>query len=97
MVPRGAVSVLGQPPFHAVSLTSTGALAYVGGNWERDVAFAGYAVPLAVSGMGRGGGGQQLAWPQAQQAPHARRANVSRAQQQRQQKRRSTMLPTHPL
>ena len=49
MVPEGAVSVLGQPPFHATNLTSSGALSYVGGNWERDIAFAGYAIPLAVS------------------------------------------------
>lgn len=47
MVPEAAVSVLGQPPFHTTHLTSSGALSYVGGNWERDVAFAGYAVPLA--------------------------------------------------
>ncbi len=50
MVPKGAVQVLGQPPFHAVHLTTSGALSYVGGNWERDVAFAGYSVPLAVGG-----------------------------------------------
>jgi hypothetical protein len=48
MVPRDAVRVLGEPPFHAVQLVSGGALSYVGGNWERDVAFAGYSVPLAV-------------------------------------------------
>jgi CCR4-NOT complex subunit CAF16 len=47
MVPEGAVSALGAPPFHATALTTRGALAYVGGNWERDVAFAGYSVPLA--------------------------------------------------
>ncbi len=40
--------VLGQPPFHATGLTSSGALSYVGGNWERDIAFAGYSIPLAV-------------------------------------------------
>ena len=51
MVPRDSVSVLGQPPFHCTALTSGGSLAYVGGNWERDVAFAGYAIPLAVSGV----------------------------------------------
>lgn len=49
MVPESAVRVLGQPPFHATGLTSSGALSYVGGNWERDIAFAGYAIPLAVS------------------------------------------------
>ena len=49
MVPESAVRVLGQPPFHATGLTSSGALSYVGGNWERDIAFAGYSIPLAVS------------------------------------------------
>lgn len=48
MVPQSAVSVLGQPPFHGTNLTSSGALSYIGGNWERDIAFAGYSVPLAV-------------------------------------------------
>lgn len=47
MVPQSAVSVLGQPPFHGTNLTSSGALSYIGGNWERDIAFAGYSVPLA--------------------------------------------------
>lgn len=49
MVPQDAVTILGQPPFHATTLTSTGQLSYIGGNWERDVAFAGYSIPLAVS------------------------------------------------
>jgi CCR4-NOT complex subunit CAF16 len=47
MVPQASVSVMGHPPFHATHLTTTGALSYIGGNWERDVAFAGYSVPLA--------------------------------------------------
>jgi CCR4-NOT complex subunit CAF16 len=47
LVPPGAVSVLGRPPFHDTTLSSSGALAYLGGNWEREVAFAGSAVPLA--------------------------------------------------
>ena len=47
MVPPGAVTVLGQPPFHSTNLTTSGALSYIGGNWERDVAFAGYSIPLA--------------------------------------------------
>jgi CCR4-NOT complex subunit CAF16 len=38
---------MGESAFHATALTTSGALAYVGGNWTRDVAFAGYAVPLA--------------------------------------------------
>ena len=48
MVPESAVRVLGQAPFHATSLTADGKLAYLGGNWERDIAFAGYSVPLQV-------------------------------------------------
>lgn len=46
MVPESSVAVLGQPPFHATSLTADGKLAYLGGNWDRDIAFAGYSVPL---------------------------------------------------
>ncbi len=29
-------------------LSCSGAVAYIGGNWDRDIAFAGYAVPLQV-------------------------------------------------
>ena len=47
MVPEGSVKVLGMSPFHATSLTSSGRLNYIGGNWERDIAFAGYSIPLA--------------------------------------------------
>lgn len=47
-VPEAVVSVLGQPPFYATELTTSGAVGYIGGNWERDVAFAGYSVPLQV-------------------------------------------------
>jgi CCR4-NOT complex subunit CAF16 len=47
MIEKGQVHILGQPPFHATSLTTSGALSYIGGNWERDIAFAGYSVPLA--------------------------------------------------
>lgn len=47
MVPQEAVQVLGRPPFHDTQLTTSGDLAYVGGTWVKDVAFAGYAVPLA--------------------------------------------------
>lgn len=46
MVSKDAVRILGQPPFHETSLTTSGELAYVGGSWARDVAFAGAAVPL---------------------------------------------------
>jgi CCR4-NOT complex subunit CAF16 len=48
MVAKGAVTVLGGSPFHDVHLASSGLLSYLGGNWEREVAFAGYAVPLAA-------------------------------------------------
>jgi CCR4-NOT complex subunit CAF16 len=47
LVPEGSVTVLGSSPFHNTSLTTSGSLNYVGGNWERDVAFAGYSIPLA--------------------------------------------------
>lgn len=45
-VPESVVSVLGKSPFYATELTTSGDVAYIGGNWERDVAFAGYSVPL---------------------------------------------------
>lgn len=52
LVPRGAVSVSVRggrfSPFHDTALASSGALSYLGGNWERDVAFAGFSVPLAA-------------------------------------------------
>jgi len=48
MVPREAVSILGRPPFHDTTLTTAGDLAYVGGNWSRDIAFAGTSIPLTV-------------------------------------------------
>ena len=50
MVPQGSVRVLGQPPFHATALTSSGELSYIGGSWDRDIAFAGYSIPLQVAG-----------------------------------------------
>lgn len=40
------VLVLGSSPFHNTDLTSSGSLSYIGGTWQRDVAFAGYNVPL---------------------------------------------------
>jgi len=43
--------VLGRPPFHDTSLTTSGHLAYVGGNWTRDIAFAGTSIPLTVCGV----------------------------------------------
>jgi len=48
LVPRGSVSILGGSPFHDTGLASSGSLSYLGGNWERDVAFAGFSVPLAA-------------------------------------------------
>ncbi|XP_075265157.1 uncharacterized protein LOC142357394 [Convolutriloba macropyga] len=47
MVPDHMVRVLGKSAFHDTSLTTSGDLSYVGGNWTRDVAFAGYSIPLA--------------------------------------------------
>lgn len=46
MVPESSVRVLGRPPFHDTGLTSCGDLSYLGGNWVRDIAFAGYSIPL---------------------------------------------------
>ena len=48
MVPQGAVRVLGRSPFHDTQLTAGGELSYLGGNWDRDIAFAGYSIPLQV-------------------------------------------------
>ena len=48
MVSENAVTILGEPPFHATTLTAAGKLAYLGGNWDRDIAFAGYSIPLQV-------------------------------------------------
>lgn len=46
MVPRSAVTVLGRPAFHDTSLVASGDLSYLGAAWRKDVAFAGYGVPL---------------------------------------------------
>mmetsp|Transcript_4595 Transcript_4595/g.5309 ORF Transcript_4595/g.5309 Transcript_4595/m.5309 type:complete len:375 (-) Transcript_4595:431-1555(-) len=46
MVPKDAISVMGCPPFHETGLTINGTLSYIGGTWQKDVAFAGYNVPL---------------------------------------------------
>ncbi|GLC46075.1 hypothetical protein PLESTM_001822700 [Pleodorina starrii] len=46
MVSEDAVRVLGRPPFHDTQLTTSGDLSYIGGNWQRDIAFAGTSVPL---------------------------------------------------
>lgn len=46
MVGKEEVLVLGRPPFHDLELTCTGQLSYLGTSWRRDVACAGYGVPL---------------------------------------------------
>jgi CCR4-NOT complex subunit CAF16 len=46
LVPEGAISVLGRNAFHDTDLTCSGALSYIGGQWQKDVAFAGAGVPL---------------------------------------------------
>ena len=48
MVSADSVSVLGRSPFHDTQLTASGDLSYLGGNWDRDIAFAGYSIPLQV-------------------------------------------------
>lgn len=47
MVAKDQCTILGSPPFYATHLTVAGQLSYIGGNWERDIAFAGYSIPLA--------------------------------------------------
>ena len=48
MVPPDAIRVLGRPAFHDTALSSSGALAYLGAAWRKDVACAGYGVPCAA-------------------------------------------------
>ncbi|KAH9318686.1 hypothetical protein KI387_020455, partial [Taxus chinensis] len=48
MVEVDMVRVLGRPAFHDTSLISSGELCYLGGEWRRDVAFAGFDVPLQM-------------------------------------------------
>lgn len=60
MVSREQVLVLGRPPFHDTELTTSGQLAYVGGNWTRDIAFAGTSIPLTVCGAAHATDAQQL-------------------------------------
>jgi len=47
MVPKGKVLIHGREAFYDTGLTTTGQLSYIGGNWQRDVAFAGYGVALS--------------------------------------------------
>ncbi len=46
MVDRDAVRILGRPAFHDITLAASGDLSYLGAQWRRDVAFAGYDVPI---------------------------------------------------
>ncbi len=46
MIPESSVRILGGAPFHDTQLTTSGDLSYIGGNWQRDIAFAGTSIPL---------------------------------------------------
>eukprot|EP01024_Parvocaulis_polyphysoides_P002707 TRINITY_DN107975_c0_g1_i1.p2 TRINITY_DN107975_c0_g1~~TRINITY_DN107975_c0_g1_i1.p2 ORF type:complete len:295 (+),score=39.39 TRINITY_DN107975_c0_g1_i1:280-1164(+) len=46
MVSKDMIRVLGRPPFHDMKLTCDGDLSFLGSAWRRDIAFAGYDVPL---------------------------------------------------
>lgn len=46
MVGRQVIRVLGRSPFYDMQLTCSGELSYLGTQWRKDVAFAGYGVPL---------------------------------------------------
>jgi len=48
MVSRESVRVLGESPFYNTELISHNRVSYIGGSWRRDVAFAGYDVPMAA-------------------------------------------------
>ncbi|XP_050375582.1 ABC transporter I family member 20-like [Argentina anserina] len=48
MVDLSMVRVLGRSAFHDTALTSSGDLSYLGGEWRRDVAFAGFDVPIQM-------------------------------------------------
>ncbi|XP_027363953.1 ABC transporter I family member 20 isoform X2 [Abrus precatorius] len=48
MVEPHMVRVLGRSAFHDTTLTSSGDLCYLGGEWRRDVAFAGFEVPIQM-------------------------------------------------
>ncbi|KAH9627075.1 hypothetical protein KSS87_023763 [Heliosperma pusillum] len=48
MVDPNMVRVLGRSAFHDTGLTSSGDLAYLGGAWKRDVAFAGFEVSIQM-------------------------------------------------
>ncbi|KAL0348144.1 UNVERIFIED_CONTAM: ABC transporter I family member 20 [Sesamum angustifolium] len=42
------VRVLGRSAFHDTALTASGDLSYLGGEWRREVAFAGFEVPIQM-------------------------------------------------
>ncbi|KAM0914180.1 hypothetical protein ACQ4PT_011715 [Festuca glaucescens] len=48
MVDPSMVRVFGRSAFHDTALTSSGDLCYLGGEWRRDVAFAGYQVNIQM-------------------------------------------------
>lgn len=48
MVAPEMVRVLGRSAFHDTALTSSGELSYLGGEWRRDVAFAGFEVSIQM-------------------------------------------------
>lgn len=48
MVEPQMVRVLGRSAFHDTALASSGDLCYLGGEWRRDVAFAGFEVPIQM-------------------------------------------------
>ncbi|XP_050382960.1 ABC transporter I family member 20-like [Argentina anserina] len=48
MVDPSMVRVLGRSAFHDTALTVSGDLSYLGGEWRRDVAFAGFDVPIQM-------------------------------------------------
>ncbi|KAJ6822214.1 ABC transporter I family member 20 [Iris pallida] len=48
MVAPEMVRVLGRSAFHDTSLISSGELSYLGGEWRRDVAFAGFEVSIQM-------------------------------------------------
>eukprot|EP00899_Mesostigma_viride_P006382 jgi/Mesvir1/15745/Mv03318-RA.1 len=46
MVNRGSINIMGRSAFRDTQLVSGGELVYLGGEWRREIAFAGYDVPL---------------------------------------------------
>ncbi|CAN0881563.1 ABC transporter I family member 20 [Linum grandiflorum] len=48
MVEPHMVRVLGRSAFHDTALSASGDLSYLGGEWRRDVAFAGFEVPIQM-------------------------------------------------